>query len=69
MTVSMMFPRVQLLNVFTCNRVNQDFINLMDLTFQSLTIPVNIRVTDANDNAPVFHNGPYHVSVSEVKTF
>ena len=41
----------------------------MDLTFQSLTIPVNIRVTDANDNAPVFHNGPYHVSVSEVKTF
>lgn len=32
---------------------------------QSLTIPVNIRVTDANDNSPVFRNATYSVSISE----
>jgi len=30
-----------------------------------LQIPVNIRVTDANDNAPVFQNAPYSLSISE----
>ncbi|KAK6633404.1 hypothetical protein RUM44_004006 [Polyplax serrata] len=29
-------------------------------------IPVNIRVTDANDNAPEFINGPYVLNISEV---
>ncbi|XP_071440055.1 protocadherin beta-9-like [Hetaerina americana] len=29
-------------------------------------IPVNIRVTDANDNAPVFVNSPYVLNISEV---
>ena len=33
---------------------------------QSITIPVNIRVTDDNDNAPIFVNSPYYVNVSEV---
>ncbi|XP_047488094.1 protocadherin Fat 1-like [Penaeus chinensis] len=35
-------------------------------TDPSFTIPVNIRVTDDNDNAPVFVNAPYYVNVSEV---
>ncbi|XP_069959910.1 protocadherin-16-like isoform X1 [Cherax quadricarinatus] len=35
-------------------------------TDPSITIPVNIRVTDDNDNAPVFINSPYYVNVSEV---
>nr|XP_045622180.1 protocadherin-16-like [Procambarus clarkii] len=35
-------------------------------TDPSMTIPVNIRVTDDNDNAPVFLNSPYYVNVSEV---
>jgi hypothetical protein len=29
-------------------------------------IPVNIRVTDANDNAPQFINAPYILNISEV---
>lgn len=29
-------------------------------------IPVNIRVTDANDNSPVFINAPYVLNISEV---
>ena len=29
-------------------------------------IPVNIRVTDANDNAPQFVNAPYVLNISEV---
>ncbi|XP_034941615.1 protocadherin-8 isoform X2 [Chelonus insularis] len=29
-------------------------------------IPVNIRVTDANDNAPLFVNAPYILNISEV---
>ena len=33
---------------------------------QSLTIPVNIRVTDANDNSPIFRNATYSVNISEV---
>lgn len=36
---------------------------------QSLTIPVNIRVTDANDNSPVFRNATYSVSISEASFF
>lgn len=36
---------------------------------QSLTIPVNIRVTDANDNSPVFRNATYSVNISEVYHF
>lgn len=35
-------------------------------TDPSITIPVNIRVTDDNDNAPIFINSPYYVNVSEV---
>ncbi|KAE8742866.1 hypothetical protein FOCC_FOCC011547, partial [Frankliniella occidentalis] len=31
-----------------------------------LSIPVNIRVTDANDNAPQFVNAPYVLNISEV---
>ncbi|CAL4086960.1 unnamed protein product, partial [Meganyctiphanes norvegica] len=30
----------------------------------SINIPVNIRVTDVNDNAPVFINSPYYVNIS-----
>lgn len=29
-------------------------------------IPINIRVSDANDNAPVFVNAPYELNISEV---
>lgn len=29
-------------------------------------IPINIRVTDANDNAPEFVNAPYVLNISEV---
>ncbi|XP_030752293.1 cadherin-89D [Sitophilus oryzae] len=29
-------------------------------------IPINIRVTDANDNSPVFINAPYILNISEV---
>ncbi|XP_059478572.1 protocadherin-like wing polarity protein stan [Neocloeon triangulifer] len=32
----------------------------------SFVIPVNIRVTDANDNAPQFLNAPYVLNISEV---
>lgn len=30
------------------------------------TIPVIVRVSDVNDNAPVFMNTPYETTVSEV---
>lgn len=30
------------------------------------TIPVNIRVTDVNDNAPIFQNDPYKLNISEL---
>jgi hypothetical protein len=33
---------------------------------QGFVIPVNIRVTDANDNAPQFVNAPYVLNISEV---
>jgi hypothetical protein len=33
---------------------------------QGFVIPVNIRVTDANDNAPQFINAPYVLNISEV---
>ncbi|GIX89611.1 cadherin-related tumor suppressor [Caerostris extrusa] len=33
---------------------------------KSITIPVRIIVTDANDNAPVFVGSPYSVNISEV---
>jgi hypothetical protein len=33
---------------------------------QSFVIPVNIRVTDANDNAPQFLQAPYVLNISEV---
>ncbi|CAL4068557.1 unnamed protein product, partial [Meganyctiphanes norvegica] len=35
-------------------------------TDPNIKIPVNIRVTDDNDNAPVFINSPYYVNVSEM---
>lgn len=46
------------------------FINLICERLHTLdpgfVIPVNIRVTDANDNAPVFINAPYILNISEV---
>ncbi|XP_059090109.1 protocadherin beta-12-like [Tigriopus californicus] len=30
------------------------------------TIPINIRVTDVNDNAPTFKGGPYSLNISEL---
>ncbi|CAL4080366.1 unnamed protein product [Meganyctiphanes norvegica] len=38
----------------------------MATTEPSINIPVNIRVTDVNDNAPIFLNSPYAVTLSEV---
>ena len=40
--------------------------SLIDCYLQGLSIPVNIRVTDANDNAPQFVNAPYVLNISEV---
>ncbi|XP_048521260.1 protocadherin-23 [Dendroctonus ponderosae] len=40
-----------------------DRLETLDLSFE---IPINIRVTDANDNAPVFINAPYVLNISEV---
>lgn len=37
------------------------------LHLQGFVIPVNIRVTDANDNAPQFINAPYVLNISEVR--
>lgn len=34
--------------------------------FYRFIIPINIRVTDANDNSPVFINAPYILNISEV---
>ncbi|XP_017769674.1 PREDICTED: cadherin-related tumor suppressor-like [Nicrophorus vespilloides] len=46
------------------------FINLICERLRTLdtgfVIPVNIRVTDANDNAPEFINAPYVLNISEV---
>lgn len=46
------------------------FVNLICERLHTLdpgfVIPVNIRVTDANDNAPVFVNAPYVLNISEV---
>lgn len=36
------------------------------IILQGFVIPVNIRVTDANDNAPKFINAPYILNISEV---
>ena len=38
------------------------------LTFQDTRIPIVIRVTDSNDNSPIFFNAPYFVNVSEVSS-
>ena len=32
----------------------------------SFTIPVHVRVTDVNDNAPLFLGAPYNLSLSEL---
>lgn len=46
------------------------FINLICERLHTLdpgfVIPINIRVTDANDNSPVFINAPYVLNISEV---
>ncbi|KAJ8940022.1 hypothetical protein NQ314_010853, partial [Rhamnusium bicolor] len=46
------------------------FINLICERLHTLdpgfVIPVNIRVTDANDNSPMFINAPYVLNISEV---
>jgi len=39
---------------------------LLFFVTKTLTVPVNVRVTDANDNSPVFRNASYSVNVSEV---
>ncbi|CAG2068161.1 unnamed protein product, partial [Timema podura] len=36
-------------------------------TDPAFVIPVSIRVTDANDNAPQFVNAPYVLNISEVR--
>lgn len=36
-------------------------------TGESRTIPVIARVSDKNDNSPIFVDEPYEVSISEVK--
>ena len=41
-----------------CNRIGQDD--------EGLTIPINIHVTDVNDNAPVFLGTPYILNISEL---
>ncbi|GLV38516.1 Cadherin 96Cb [Carabus blaptoides fortunei] len=38
----------------------------IDPHYSGFTIPINIRVTDANDNAPRFLNAPYVLNISEV---
>lgn len=46
------------------------FVNLICERLNTLdpgfVIPINIRVTDANDNSPVFINAPYILNISEV---
>ncbi|KAK9879638.1 hypothetical protein WA026_006703 [Henosepilachna vigintioctopunctata] len=46
------------------------FVNLICERLHTLdpgfVIPINIRVTDANDNSPVFINAPYVLNISEV---
>jgi F0F1-type ATP synthase assembly protein I len=39
---------------------------MIGFLLQGFVIPVNIRVTDANDNAPQFINAPYVLNISEV---
>ncbi|CAH1400264.1 unnamed protein product [Nezara viridula] len=56
--------------------LDRDMDNLSHIVFQvtctvrdtnkKRTIPVIVRVSDANDNSPVFQNTPYEVSVSEL---
>ncbi|KAL1123604.1 hypothetical protein AAG570_002680 [Ranatra chinensis] len=56
--------------------IDRDKDNLSHIVFQltctvkstnkKRTIPVIVRVTDVNDNAPIFLNAPYETSVSEV---
>jgi len=36
-------------------------------TNKKRSIPVIVRVSDINDNAPHFHNTPYETTVSEVR--
>lgn len=38
-------------------------------TGKKRTIPVIVRVSDVNDNAPMFLNTPYETSVAEVRKF
>ncbi|XP_044750836.1 protocadherin-16 [Coccinella septempunctata] len=46
------------------------FVNLICERLHTLdpgfVIPINIRVTDANDNSPIFINAPYVLNISEV---
>ncbi|XP_057376036.1 cadherin EGF LAG seven-pass G-type receptor 1-like [Daphnia carinata] len=48
----------QVMTRITCERRGPN-------TEPSLTVPVNIRVTDANDNSPIFRNATYSVNISE----
>lgn len=40
--------------------------NNLCIQLQSFVVPVNIRVTDANDNAPQWIGSPYLLTLSEV---
>lgn len=42
---------------------------LVKSSHKKRTIPVIVRVSDVNDNAPQFINTPYETTVSEVRTF
>lgn len=50
--------------------LNSKFVTLLNYNFffflQSFVVPVNIRVTDVNDNAPQWIGAPYSLSLSEV---
>lgn len=49
------------------------FVNLICERLHTLdpgfVIPISIRVTDANDNAPKFVNAPYVLNISEVSIY
>lgn len=51
----------------SCVKIYEAYCNVNYRLLQSFIIPVNIRVTDVNDNAPQFINAPYLLNVSEVR--
>jgi hypothetical protein len=57
------------LSLYVCIHCNLDFasVKIFFYVFKGFVIPVNIRVTDANDNTPQFVNAPYVLNISEVR--